>query len=178
MSANWRRWLAYGKAKLDSTLEDLRGGVNPSRDEASAAAPHKRHRSDGSPRLSARLLKAGEDELDKREARLEAEAAGKPWLTSTSDAPTFEEAKARIEHMARETGVGPKPEEQDDGAGPSAERPMDTSSPGDEPSPPGAPSAEGESADLIDMAAQQKAADERLSAIREELGLTEEPDTT
>jgi hypothetical protein len=48
-----------------------------------------------------------ERELDRREAELEARAEERPWLASSGDAPTFDEAKARIEHQAGETGVAP-----------------------------------------------------------------------
>ena len=37
------------------------------------------------------------DELDQLEAEREVELAEKPWLASDSEAPTFDEARARIE---------------------------------------------------------------------------------
>ena len=107
-------------------------------------------------------LRQGDAELDRREARLEAEAAGKPWLSSSGPAPTFDEAKARIEHEARQAearGAGPAPAPAGPAPGPGAPA-----------APAAAPAPAGDLA-AFDMAAHQKAADERLAAIRDELGL-------
>lgn len=43
---------------------------------------------------------SGHDELDRLEAEQEAQRADKPWLASDSTAPTFDEARARIEWEA------------------------------------------------------------------------------
>jgi len=112
--ANWQRWLRYGKAKLDDTLQQ------------------------------------GNDELDRREAQLEADAADKPWLRSTAEAPTLDEVRARIEHEAASAG------------GDAEVRPGVPA-----PAPPVPP------VDLggIDFAEQQRQADARLATIRSELGL-------
>ena len=45
-------------------------------------------------------LGQGNEELDRLEAEREAELADKPWLRSTGDAPSFDEARARIEWEA------------------------------------------------------------------------------
>lgn len=152
MSASWQRWLSYAKAKLDATLKE------------------------------------SEADLDDREARLQAEAEGKPWLSSTSEAPTFDEMRARIEHDAREAAERQRRQPPGDSPPPS---PSSQSPPrpgpyreggASDPAPPAgrAASAEGISnaggEDLLasfDMAAHQKAADERLAAIRRELGLAD-----
>lgn len=106
-------------------------------------------------------LQQGEAELDRREADLEARSAGRPWLESTRDAPNFDEAKARIEHEARQ-----------------AEAPRTSRRPSDPlaapPGPAARPRGDGSGLDAFDMAAHQKAADERLTAIRQELGLSDE----
>lgn len=106
-------------------------------------------------------LQQGEAELDRREADLEARSAGRPWLESTRDAPNFDEAKARIEHEARQAEA-PR----------TARRPSDPlAAP---PGPAARPRGDGSGLDAFDMAAHQKAADERLTAIRQELGLSDE----
>ena len=99
-------------------------------------------------------VKKGDAELDRREAEQRARAEGKPWLSGEDDTPTLDEARARIEHQARQAG-------QDGTAAPTE-------------SPP-APAVDGPSVDgpTIDFAAQQRAADERLAAMRKELGLDE-----
>jgi len=50
------------------------------------------------------VVRSGNRELGRREAELEARQAGKPWLTSDDDSPTFEDAKARIEHESGTSG--------------------------------------------------------------------------
>lgn len=97
----------------------------------------------------------GESRLDQLEAEQAARAEGKPWLSGTGDAPTFDEAKARIEAQAEAAGQAPAP---------TAEPELGKPRPGAAPA-----------GDTIDLAAQQKAAAERLAAMRAELGL-DEPD--
>lgn len=46
--------------------------------------------------------RAGHDELDQLEAERKVELAEKPWLASDSEAPTFDEARARIEYESKE----------------------------------------------------------------------------
>lgn len=103
-------------------------------------------------------LRSGNAELDDAEARLEAEAADKPWLRSTGEAPTLDEVRARIEHDA------------------AASRAPDATAGGTPPSPPVAP-APPVAAPVdpgFDMADQQHRADDRLAAIRRDLGLDAE----
>jgi hypothetical protein len=96
------------------------------------------------------VVKSSDDEVARREARLEAEMAEKPWLRSDSESPTFDEVRERIE---RET---PRP---------SASATPTTSG--------SAPKPSGEAA--FDLAEQQRAADERLAEIRKSLDLGGEP---
>lgn len=101
-------------------------------------------------------VRRGEKRLDELEAEQAAQAAGKPWLSGTADAPTLDEARARIEAKAEAAGqTAPSTSEPDLG------RPL-----------PGAAPA----GDTIDVAAQQKAAAERLAAMRAELGLDDPKD--
>jgi hypothetical protein len=86
-------------------------------------------------------------ELDRKEAELEARNAGKPWLSSDRESPTFDDVKARIEHETP---------------------PADPKGPKVQPTKPDVPPS-GDPA--FDLAVQQKAAAERLAGIRESLGL-------
>jgi len=45
-------------------------------------------------------LRRGNEELDVREAELEARAAERPWMKSSGDVPTVDEVRARIENDA------------------------------------------------------------------------------
>jgi hypothetical protein len=94
----WRRWLRYGRAKVDATVRDI--------DEA----------------------------LDRKEAALQDDATGRPWLADDDAVPSIDDVKARIEAEAPAT---PEPD--------------------------------------FDLAAQQRAADERLAKIRESLGVDDPP---
>jgi len=101
-------------------------------------------------------VKQGEATLDRREAEQEARAAEKPWLSSAGDGPSFDEVKARIAHDSEE-----------------GEKARPSHSAGDPVVP--RPAAEGgDPIESFDMAAQQKAADERLAAMRKELGLDDD----
>ena len=99
----------------------------------------------------------GDAELDRREAELAARAEEEPWLASTGEAPTFEEARARIDAATREG-------RSRSGSGDPSEGPGATSAPGG--APPAPPAAETFDADV-----RQQAAEARLAAIRAELGL-------
>lgn len=109
------------------------------------------------------------EELDRLEAEQAARAEGKPWLSSSGDAPTLDEVRARIEHDAREAGppaVAPAtPGEAGASARLDAQPPVVTAA-GD--------------ADVdalaVEAEARQKAASERLAAIRDELGLADDED--
>ena len=169
MAPQWRRWLEYAKAKLDSTIAD------------------------------------GEADLDRREAELEARAAGKPWLADDAEAPTLDQTRARIEHQAREAerarsersadpvesrgravgqridsespsdtpdstdSRGPRPSDHD-----SRER-IDGESPSDAPR--SGPPTSGTGL-TIDFEAQQREAERRVAAMRVELGLGAPADAT
>lgn len=86
----------------------------------------------------------GEREMDRLESEQAAASEGKPWLSSTGDAPTLDETRARIEDRAGRAGV---------------ETP-----------------ATGSGDEAFDAEAQRRAAEERLAAIRDELGLGDEPE--
>ena len=100
-------------------------------------------------------LKSGNDELDKREAALEAEAAEKPWLRSTGDAPSMDQVKARIDYEAKQAEA----RKASAGSGADATPKVTTDA--------------GAGQEGFDFAEQQRQADERLAAIRSELGLDE-----
>lgn len=129
-------------------------------------------------RFDATLAK-GETEMDRLEAEQAARAEGKPWLSSTSDAPSFDEAKARIEAQAEAAGRTAPTE------GPASPSSSSSGPPSDVPGASGAaPSAPdirkpsptaAPAGDAIDFAAQQKAAEERLAQMRAELGLDDPP---
>ena len=162
MAAQWERWLRYAKAKLDDTVT------------------------------------RGDAELDRREAELAARAEAEPWLASDADAPTLDEARARIEHQARRAEESRRAREprrgervdlgksDGDRAGPTddagaAEGPDEAPSAG-EPSSSratGRPDPPALTTDpqlgSIDFDAQKRAADQRLAAMRKELGLDEDP---
>jgi hypothetical protein len=81
-------------------------------------------------------IRSGDAELDRREAELRAEQAGRPWLTDDDATPSYDEVKARID----------------------AESPAS-----DVPKPSGDPD--------FDLAAQERAAAERLAELRKSLDL-------
>jgi hypothetical protein len=78
-----------------------------------------------------------DEHVDRKEAELRAEHDGKPWLADDDDAPSFDEAKARIEATTGRT-------------------------------------AEASGDPTFDLAAEQRAADERLEEIRRSLGLEDD----
>jgi len=105
----------------------------------------------------------GNKSLDRMEAEREADLADKPWLRSDREAPTLDEARARIEwesaRQRRESGPGA------DTAGdrPAPRSPQDV-----------AVDAEQESARL-ELARREKESAARLEQIREELGVEAPP---
>ena len=111
-----KRWLKYGKARIDSAVRDV------------------------------------EEVLDRKEAELRGEQSDRPWLSSDTDVPSYDEATARIEERLRAAGIPAQ------------------SSP---PSPPADDEAVAK-IQAFDLAKQQKAADERLASIRDSLGITPE----
>jgi hypothetical protein len=131
MALQWKRWLAYAKAKVDDTVT------------------------------------RGDAELDRREAELAARAEQEPWLASSDRAPTLDEAKARIEARTRAAGWAPsRPpgEEPASAAGPEGTGTAPASGAAD-------PDGDAPSLDAFDADVRQRATDERLAAIRDELGL-------
>lgn len=175
MAAQWERWLRYAKAKLDETVT------------------------------------RGDAELDRREAELAARAEAEPWLAGDGDAPTLDEARARIEHHARQAEQArrakatrqaeqarrartsrqaerPRPAKGDGetagtandasaNAGPEADPPDDEPPPSPGATVPPEPPRLATDPQLgsFDFDAQKRAADERLAAMRRELGLDEDP---
>jgi hypothetical protein len=94
------------------------------------------------------VVRRADDELDRREAELEVDKAERPWLHTEGDAPSFDEAKARIEHDTGSAARVP---------------PTPAPTPGD-----------AEAAQKIaafDLAKQQAAAEERLASIRASLDI-------
>lgn len=157
MAAQWERWLRYARAKLDDTV------------------------------------RRGDAEMDRLEAEQRARSEAEPWLASEGDAPTLDEARARIEHQARRADENrrarprdaPGPDTAppadtarpgaaagpaDSAAGSDTAAPADGASPASSPASP-APLATDPQLGSMDFAAQQRAADERLAAMRRELGL-------
>lgn len=121
-------------------------------------------------------VRRGDAEMDRLEAEQRAKAEGKPWLRAEGDAPTFDEARARIEAQAEqarrseaarraEDAPPPEPRTSDPGA---------TDPPHPAPPAPAAPLVPSADGPAIDFAAQQRAADERLAAMRKELGLDDD----
>ncbi len=122
----------------------------------------------------------GHRDLDELEAQREAELADRPWLAAEGDAPTFDEARARIEWQAEQAA---RAAGNDDAApasgGPSAPDGPDATPGGDAPRPtaPGlvppedrAAAAEAAAARL-ELDARERESAARLDAIREELGI-------
>ncbi|MCU1497776.1 MAG: hypothetical protein JWM47_1729 [Acidimicrobiales bacterium] len=97
----------------------------------------------------------GNASLDRREAEREVELADRPWLRADGEAPTLDDARARIEWETRrqaeaaDTGTGPGP----------------TVAPEE-------PAAAADAADArLQLDARERASAERLAAIRRELGV-------
>lgn len=112
-------------------------------------------------------LRSGNRELDELEAEREAATADQPWLRSQGPAPTFEEAKARIEYQARQAAehCEPKPGQDPPQPPTDGETSPPVTSPQDQ-----AQDAEAASA-KVELEARQREASARLDAIREELGV-------
>lgn len=123
-------------------------------------------------------VRSGNRELDQLEAEREVELAEKPWLASDGEAPTFDEARARIEWEAEH--------QRQQAEASAAERPAgepSTGAPSTDPSPsPGAPTPPAPSTRLpssgteaevaaakVELEQRDKDAKARLDAIREEL---------
>lgn len=117
----------------------------------------------------------GNQSLDRREAEREAGLADKPWLRSESEAPTMDEARARIEWEAGRQ----RPDQANAAADPADDRPAPSSAT-PEPSPrsPQAVAADAEQeAARLELDRRDQASAERLEAIRAELGVDDPPST-
>jgi len=107
-------------------------------------------------------VQSGNDELDRLEAKQEAERADRPWLGADDDAPTFDEAQARIRWKAEEAERTKKAAEE---AAPADGPKGRVADPIDD-----AASAE-QAAARLELDARAKASAERLEQIRRELGV-------
>ncbi len=101
----------------------------------------------------------GNRSLDRLEAEREVETADQPWLRADTDAPTLDEARARIEWEA---------ERQRKAAAPATSAPPSTPS-----MDPAADAAQAQA--RLDLEAQQRATAARLDQIRRELGVEAPP---
>ncbi len=99
----------------------------------------------------------GNRSLDRLEAEREADVADKPWLRSETDAPTLDEARARIEWEAERQRQAPTPP---------------SSAPAE---PTVEPTAE-QAATRLELEARQRESADRLDRIRKELGIAEPTD--
>lgn len=128
-------------------------------------------------------LGQGHDELDRLEAEREAELADKPWLRSEGDAPSFDEARARIEWEAeRQHRLAEQPS-ADDGRRSSSAAGVDSDAQADDdrrtgtgsdrvadPLETSAEAAARESA-RVELEERQRLSATRLDEIRRELGI-------
>lgn len=118
-------------------------------------------------------VQSGNEELDRLEAKQEAERADRPWLGADDDAPTFEEAQARIRWEAEEAERTKKAAE---GAAPAAPAPSPADGSNDRAVDPTEDAASAEQAAArLELDARAKASAERLEQIRRELGVDHPP---
>lgn len=116
-------------------------------------------------------LRSGHRELDHLEAEREAELADRPWLASDGEAPTFDEARARIEweaeHQRERAEDGPTAEAGD------AADPAPTPAPAPAPAPrlPSSGTEAEVAAAKLELERRDQDAKARLDAIRAELGV-------
>ena len=117
-------------------------------------------------------VRSGNDELDQLEAEREVELAERPWLASDGEAPTFDEARARIEWEAEQAKTPPTAPPAAPTASPvaSAEGPSATTPPPAPAAPSSGTEAEVAAAKLV-LEQREREARERLDAIRAELGV-------
>ena len=87
--------------------------------------------------------------LDRKEEELRRDQQGRPWSASDDDVPSYDDATARIEERLKAAGIPAQS------------------------SPPSPPADDETVAKLraFDLAKQQHAADERLAAIRDSMGI-------
>lgn len=119
----------------------------------------------------------GHQSLDRREAEREAELADKPWLRSDGEAPSMDEARARIEWEAdrqRPDRAATTASDQSQDPRPSA--PTASADPGSGPRSPQAIAADAEQeAARLELDRREQASMDRLEAIRAELGVDAPP---
>lgn len=108
------------------------------------------------------MVSSSNSELDQLEAEQAARAEGRPWISSDAEAPTLDEARARIEWEAEEQRR--RAEAAAGTSGPA------TQSATGRPAPPAAPDPEVVRAQ-IELDRQARESQERLEAIRKELGV-------
>jgi len=96
--------------------------------------------------------------MDDLEAEQAAAVADKPWLASDREAPTFDEAKARIEWESAQQAERAA----------AADGPGGTSAAGSKAQPPEDPEV---AAAKVELEERDRAAKQRLDAIRDELGV-------
>lgn len=118
-------------------------------------------------------LGQGNEELDRLEAEREVELADKPWLRSDGDAPSFDEARARIEWEAeRQQRLA---DDRSAPGGTTPEGPSELDDASDEaPSTVGAEDASDAAAResaRIELEQRQQLSAARLDKIRQELGI-------
>lgn len=123
----------------------------------------------------------GNDELTRLEAEREVELAEKPWLRADAEAPTLDEARARIEWETRrqEELAAARDAAPVESSTPSPAAGAGTGTGPGAPAPPADPEelrldAEAEQAKLA-LEARDRAAAERLEEIRRELGVDAPP---
>lgn len=117
----------------------------------------------------------GHQSLDRREAERDAESADKPWLRADGEAPSMDEARARIAWEAdrqRPDQASTAMSDQDEGARSSDSAP--SADPG--PRSPQAIAADAEQeAARLELDRREQASMDRLEAIRAELGVDAPP---
>lgn len=121
-------------------------------------------------------VRSGNRELDELEAEREAATADRPWLRADGDAPTFDEARSRIEWQAEQAARGATPPSPDRGS-----MPAGAPTPGAASPPPTAETAIASPEDQtraaevagarLELDARQRESAARLDAIRDELGI-------
>ena len=147
-------------------------------------------------------VRSGNRELDELEAEREATTADKPWLRAEGEAPTFDEARARIEWQAKQAAEGGTPpapgpvpgsvagsvpgSTSGSTSGPDPAVEPTSPAPGAPPAGPTTPAApitspedrarDAEAASArVELEARQRESAARLEAIREELGIDPPP---